>query len=157
DNTIRLGLNQVHGLSTAAAEKLVLQRRQQPWKNLEDFMLRCPLARDERRVLARAGALNALATHRRTALWEVERGREEDLFSIPSRKEDGTSLESPLQPMTMLERVEADFQTMHLSVGPHPMALRRRDLPDVTVACQLSKGKNGQMIEIAGKVICRQR
>lgn len=157
DVTIRLGLNQVHGLSRASAEKLLMQRQKQPWQNLEDFMLRCPLPRDERRVLARAGALNALATHRRTALWEVEKEREQDLFSVGSRLSNLTTLQSPLQPMTQLERMEADFQTVHLTVGPHPMALKRGGLSGITVARELAAGKNGQSITIAGMVICRQR
>jgi error-prone DNA polymerase len=155
DHTIRLGLNQVHGLSAASAEKLIAQRRQQPWQSMEDFMLRCPLPRDERRVLARSGALNALATHRRTALWEVEKEREPDLFSYSKALEKEVS--SPLQSMTLMERIESDFQTLHLTTGPHPMALKRHELEGITVASQLHKGKHGQSIVIAGKVICRQR
>jgi error-prone DNA polymerase len=157
DQTIRLGLLQLRGFNRTFAEKLVSERRRQPWSSLDDFMLRCPLPRDERRVLAKAGALNALATHRRIALWEVEKDRVQDLFSIASSRTDNAALQSPLQPMTRPELLQADFETVSLTVGSHPMALVRAQLPKVTRARELKNAGNGQQVVIAGMVICRQR
>ena len=64
---------------------------------------------------------------------------------------------SPLQPMTVQERVTADYQTMNLTTGPHPMKLLREKLPHIWRAIDLKQAKNGATVQIAGNVICRQR
>jgi error-prone DNA polymerase len=67
------------------------------------------------------------------------------------------SQESPLVPMTLPERVRADYETMNLTTGPHPMNLLRESLPDVWRAIDLAHAPHGATIQIAGNVICRQR
>jgi error-prone DNA polymerase len=67
------------------------------------------------------------------------------------------SQESPLAPMTLPERVRADYETMNLTTGPHPMKLLRESLPNVWRAIDLAQARHGATIQIAGNVICRQR
>jgi error-prone DNA polymerase len=64
---------------------------------------------------------------------------------------------SPLKPMTMPERVNADYATMNLTTGPHPMKLLRDGLPNIWCATDLVHAKHGSTVQIAGNVICRQR
>jgi error-prone DNA polymerase len=64
---------------------------------------------------------------------------------------------SPLPPMTLPERVRADYEVMDLTTGPHPMRLVRAQLPDVWRAIDLVQAKHGSIVRIAGNVICRQR
>jgi error-prone DNA polymerase len=64
---------------------------------------------------------------------------------------------SPLVPMTLPERVQADYEGMNLTTGPHPMKLLRDQLPDVWRASDLIWARHGSTIRIAGNVICRQR
>ena len=59
--------------------------------------------------------------------------------------------------MTHSERVQADYETMDLTTGPHPMTLLRKDLPNVWRAIDLAQARHGSIIQIAGNVICRQR
>jgi error-prone DNA polymerase len=119
---------------------------------LFDLLRRVPLNKAERRTLAKIGALNALAEHRRTALWNVEGVVEEDdLFAA----EEGAAV--PLDPMTPVERLQADFEGTGITTGPHPMALIRPGLGHVTRAVDLWKGVHGQTVVIGGMVICRQR
>jgi error-prone DNA polymerase len=65
--------------------------------------------------------------------------------------------ESPLFPMTLPERVRADYETMNLTTGPHPMKLLRESLPNIWRAIDLIYARHGSTIQIAGNVICRQR
>src|SRR5882724_12615529 len=51
---------------------------------------------------------------------------------------------SPLKPMTMPERVKADYDTMDLTTGPHPMKLLRHNLANVWRASDLSQARHGQ-------------
>ena len=59
--------------------------------------------------------------------------------------------------MTLQERMEADYLGLNLTTGPHPMALLRHKLPDVWRAVDLKRVRNGQVVRVAGQVICRQR
>jgi error-prone DNA polymerase len=59
--------------------------------------------------------------------------------------------------MTLPERVRADYETMNLTTGPHPMKFLRESLPNVWRAIDLAQARHGATIQIAGNVICRQR
>jgi error-prone DNA polymerase len=67
------------------------------------------------------------------------------------------TLRSPLLPMTVPERVRADYETMNLTTGPHPMKLLRENLPDIWRATDLIHAPHGATVRIGGNVICRQR
>ena len=64
---------------------------------------------------------------------------------------------SPLSPMTLPERVQADYTGMNLTTAPHPMKLLREQLPGIWRASDLEAARHGTTIQIAGNVICRQR
>ena len=55
------------------------------------------------------------------------------------------------------QRIQADYETMNLTTGPHPMKLLRDKLPTVWRAIDLPGARAGATIHIAGNVICRQR
>ena len=57
------------------------------------------------------------------------------------------------------ERLQADYAGMGLTIGPHPMALRRHDLAmrGVTRASDLPSARDGRRVRVAGMVITRQR
>jgi error-prone DNA polymerase len=59
--------------------------------------------------------------------------------------------------MTLPERVKADYETINLTTGPHPMKLLREKLPNIWRAIDLVQAQHGSTIQIAGNVICRQR
>jgi error-prone DNA polymerase len=61
--------------------------------------------------------------------------------------------------MTASERLQADYAGMGLTIGPHPMALRRGDLAlrGVLRAVDLPKSRDGRRVRVAGMVITRQR
>ena len=57
------------------------------------------------------------------------------------------------------ERLHADYAGMGLTIGPHPMALRRGDLSlrGVMRAADLPTARHGRRVRVAGMVITRQR
>jgi error-prone DNA polymerase len=170
DNTVRFGFCVVSGLREEHAEELVRQRKEQQFDSLEDFKRRVLLSKDELRTLAELGALNCFAKHRRAAMWDVEETLHDDLLGSAgaspavSRASRDTHRElfgggagAPLPPMTLPERVKADYETMNLTTGPHPMKLLRESLPNIWRAIDLPHARHGSIIQIAGNVICRQR
>jgi error-prone DNA polymerase len=175
---VRLGFCVVNGLRQEHAEELVRQRQDRAFESLDDFKRRVPLSKDELRTLAELGALNYFAEHRRAAMWQVEETLHDDLLGSASKhneltiriaKEPSGNMpdaasrmlalpkDTPLQPMTLPERVRADYETMNLTTGPHPMKLLRRNLPNIWRATDLVHAEHGSTVQIAGNVICRQR
>ena len=61
--------------------------------------------------------------------------------------------------MTTPERLMADYAGTSLTIGPHPMALRRAELAlrGVLRASDLPRGRHGRRVRVAGAVITRQR
>jgi DNA polymerase III alpha subunit len=152
--------------------------RQSPIGNrfatLDQLIRRCGLRRDEVATLAEIGALNAFGFDRRTALWQVEQavrpagelfGDAADVNSqLPSPNSQPTSnlqppTSSPLRPMSVPERLLADYAGTGLTIGPHPMSLRRQELAlrGVLRASDLPAGRHGRRVRVAGAVITRQR
>ncbi|HET9856589.1 MAG TPA: OB-fold nucleic acid binding domain-containing protein, partial [Chthoniobacterales bacterium] len=164
DNIFRLGFCVVNGFRQEHAEELVRERfaTASPsgggqFESLDDFKRRVSLSKEELRTLAELGAFNCFAKHRRAAMWRVEETIHDDLVRAGLAVEDADSAASPLLPMTVQERVTADYQTMNLTAGPHPMKLLRDRLPNIWRAIDLKQAKQGSIVQIAGNVICRQR
>jgi error-prone DNA polymerase len=70
-----------------------------------------------------------------------------------------TVVDCPLKPMTEAERLVADYAGTGLTVGRHPMALRRDELAmrGVMRALDLRTARQGRRVRVAGMVITRQR
>jgi error-prone DNA polymerase len=170
--SVRLGLKYARGLREPAGQALVRERSLSPFASVQDLARRVPeLRKDELTTLAEIGALNSVArgqlpvsrkgqntkSHRRDALWQVERAVR---WSGPLLAElpeiDG---ESPLAAMTDEERLVADFRATGLTVGPHPMQYRRAEMKQLGIyrASDLAQLRNGQRLRIGGCVIARQR
>ncbi len=153
DDSLRLGLCFVKGLRGEDGVRIVAERERSAFASLADFQLRTGIAKPALRALAKIGALNGLAEHRRAAQWKVEVSREPgDLFA-----EVESSSEFPLLPMNAFERIRADYAGTSLTTGPHPVALLRDKLPHVWRAKDLTFAHKGQRVTIGGMVICRQR
>src|SRR5438093_6958809 len=167
DDTVRLGFCIVNGLCQEHAQELVRRRQDRQFDSMEDFKRRVQLSNEELRTLAELGALNCFAEHRRAAMWDVEETMHDDLLGMPmvgtpccgvrsAQRADPTQ-KSPLPAMTLPERVRADYETMNLTTGPHPMKLLRPSLPNIWRAMDLVQARHGATVQIAGNVICRQR
>jgi len=153
------------------------------FKSIEDVVQRTGLRRDELTTLADIGALNTFTNERRSALWQVERSVRPagELFAGhdansqgPTPNSQGSETKdqrpetariptpeprSPLRPMDPPERLQADYAGMGLTIGPHPMALRRSELAlrGVLRAADLPRARDGRRVRVAGMVITRQR
>jgi error-prone DNA polymerase len=178
---VRLGLGYARGLREEAARALARARTRRPFSSIDDLALRVPeLRKNELVLLAEIGALNSIPRspssvsgcqypddgqrvtgngqrHRRDALWQVERACRRPGPLLEGVVEADTS--SPLARMNAEERLVADFRGTGLTVGPHPMAYRRREMEGLGVcrAADLPRMVTGQRVRTAGCVIARQR
>ena len=127
--------------------------------SIENITRRTGLRRDELTTLADIGALNAFTHERRSALWQVEQAVRPAGEMFASGEEDTSRTSSPLPQMDDGERLQADYAGTGLTIGPHPMALRRGDmaLRGVLRAVDLPQARDGRRVRVAGMVITRQR
>jgi error-prone DNA polymerase len=153
--------------NTCAHEWTVELRPIGRFASIEQVVQRTGLRRDELTTLADIGALNAFTNERRSALWQVERCvrpagalfRDAGLGARDSEPDEQSTGESPLPVMDAHDRLRADYAGMGLTIGPHPMSLRRDDLAlrGVLRAVDLPNARDGRRVRVAGMVITRQR
>ena len=139
-------------------------RVQSRFRSVDDLVRRVALRRDEIAMLAEIGALNSLGHDRRSAMWQVERAirpagelfQSDSWHAAPAHVAPETS---PLSEMTISERLIADYTGTGLTVGPHPLTFRRRELAmrGVIPALDLPRQRAGRRVRTAGMVITRQR
>ncbi len=156
---LRLGLSYIKGLRAQAGTAIIKERSKSSFEDIDDLARRVPgLRQDEMTKLAETGALNGLkAKHRRDALWKSARAVRPVgalLAEVPE-----TEIDSPLQQMTVEERLNADYTGTSVNIGKHPMAHRRNELDKLGVirAADLPYVRPNSTVRVAGCVIVRQR
>ncbi len=141
------------------------------YASLEQLVAHAGLRRDEVVQLADIGALNAFGYDRRSAIWQAEKvvrpAGEMFQAAAPSSEPRASDLDPrpstldpcPLRPMTEAERLVADYAGTGVSMGRHPMALRRDELATrgIMRAIDLRRARAGRRVRVAGMVITRQR
>jgi error-prone DNA polymerase len=151
--TMRMGLRYVKGLRERVGRTIVEARGARAFGSIHDLARRAHLDRDELETLAAIGALAPLGGTRRTNLWGVAMPHPGPLFTDPPPEP------SPLSEMTDVERLAADYAGTSVTLGRHPMTLRRTALRrrGVLSARELGSAEDGARIHVAGSVIVRQR
>ncbi|MEO0997695.1 MAG: error-prone DNA polymerase, partial [Pseudomonadota bacterium] len=153
---LRLGLHQVKGLKEEAGLRVVTARRDGAYRSVESLARRAALNRRALRALGRAGALAAIAGHRHRASWQVE-GVEAPLGLLGSSAPDGAA--PLLVRPTEGQDIVADYQSIGLTLGRHPLTLLRERLSSKGYlrADELGRRHNGKLIRVAGLVVTKQR
>ncbi len=150
---MRMGLRYVKGLRERVGRTIVEARGARAFGSIHDLARRAHLDRGEVDTLAAIGALAPLGGTRRTNLWGVAMPHPGPLFTDPPPEP------SPLSEMTDVERLAADYAGTSVTLGRHPMTLRRTALRrrGVLSARELGSAEDGARIHVAGSVIVRQR
>ena len=161
---VRLGVRLVRGIGAKARRALEAALRDGPFTSVEDAVRRVSLDKTSWRRLAEAGAFDSMFEHepparrRRVALWEVMASTRGPQLPLAPMRESPPPVTLPaLQP---IELTESDYRMTGLSLAGHPMThLRELLAPNgVWSAKQTQRdGIDGQLIAVAGLVICRQR
>jgi error-prone DNA polymerase len=152
---IRLGLRMVSGLKRDAAERLAEARAERPFSDVQDLVERARPDRASLNALTEAGALRALAGHRRRARWSALGAQPQgDLLAGSRLPERQPALSLP----SRVDELRADYASTGLSLEHHPIALLRRRLGRrVLTARQLADSPDRRAVQAAGVVTHRQR
>ncbi len=120
---LRLGLRIVKSLGEEAVSRIVNARSQQPFKSPTDLARRAQLNKAELAALADANALQYFSPHRHQAHWQVmaiEPPRPL-LQEVDHDEPETITLPAP----SVMEETLADYRSLGLTLGNHPMLLLR--------------------------------
>ena len=153
---LRLGLCLVKGLSEAGGKRIPAARGFRPFDDVADLVRRAELNRHDIEALAAAGALAQLSGHRRRALWDVS-----GIERMPPLLADASIAETApmLTPPDEGENIIADYASLGLTLGRHPLALLRHRLQRqrMLTAAELQALPHGRATRVTGLVTGRQR
>jgi error-prone DNA polymerase len=160
---LRIGLRYIRGLGQKAEDTF-----KRAWQNgglfvsLADFCKRTNFGIKTLQLLAQAGAFDSLCQGRRNALWQVlgiVHKKKQPLFESLEDLSDKSRPTNAIEPMSQLEETIADYRTLGLTTGQHPMVYWRAwaEKQNIVSCGQVSKQADGEILTAAGGVICRQR
>jgi len=166
EDAVRIGLEYVRSLGEEEAKVVVAEReRRGPFSGVRELAQRTGLDRAKLEALVASGACDSFDGKRRVLLWEL--GLVPHSRSVPGSGGEERQLALPLDPTapapglrdhSSWERMLADYRTTSLSVGAHPLALLRPNLPEGTLSSrELARLRPGEWVAVAGMAVARQR
>jgi error-prone DNA polymerase len=152
---LRLGFRLVKSLSDAGARRITPARAERPFASVPDLAERATLDRGDLEALAAAGALVSLSGHRHFAFWDVAGTERPVPLSLGNKLDEGSPLLSVPSPW---QNVIADYQSLSLTLGAHPLQLLREEATgfDWLQAGRLAELPGGAKVQVAGLVLMRQ-
>lgn len=154
---VRLGFRHVKGLREDDV-RILVEARNEKYSSIEELR-KIGLSDAALERLADADAFRSLNKDRRNALWQVStKDQPLDIFPKPSTvglHEEDVSLPE----MSQSEHVVHDYASMALSLKSHPVSFIRQELHQLHVqsTLDLKKGKDGDIVKVAGLILVRQR
>ncbi|MBB5206684.1 error-prone DNA polymerase [Chiayiivirga flava] len=152
---LRLGLRAISGLGEDVAQRIVAARRVAPFRDVADLVRRARVDVRSRDALASAGALHRLAGHRHRAYWDIAGI---DMRDDVLRNADFDERRPVLRPPSAAENLTADYATLGLTLGRHPLQLLRPQLQARLCrrSDELQHLQHGAPVRFAGLVTLRQ-
>jgi error-prone DNA polymerase len=159
---VRIGLGYVRGVREQEVRALVGSREQGGrFRSLSDLASRAGAGAPSLELLAWSGACDSLVEgDRRVALWQL--GVAAPGRSVPGGTQLALPLDLPAPPklreLTRWEAMLADYSSIGLTAGSHPMALLRGRMPaGVITSRDLETLRHGSRVQVGGMVVARQR
>ncbi|WP_459252214.1 helix-hairpin-helix domain-containing protein [Paraburkholderia sp. RL17-337-BIB-A] len=153
---VRLGLSLLKGMKDGAAERIEAARAVRQFASVSDLARRAQLDRKDLHVLAAANSLSSLAGNRREALWASVAAVPDRGIPADASVDDQTpALGTPSEG----EDIVADYKSISLTLGQHPLSLLRPALlgQRLMPAATLMTYRNGRPARACGLVTVRQR
>ncbi|MEM7467089.1 MAG: OB-fold nucleic acid binding domain-containing protein, partial [Pseudomonadota bacterium] len=153
---MRLGFRLVKGFKEQSSTRLCAARTAQAFADTNEMAHRAQLDRRDMNALSKAGALRSLAGNRHQANWASLGVEEPTPIFGPAIPNEATPM---LRPPTDGEDVVADYASLGLTLGSHPLALLRErfSAKRYVTADEIALITAGSTIKTAGLVVTRQR
>ncbi len=153
---VRLGFRLVSKLSNHGIEKILNARKQGRFISAEDLVRRTGLHQGDQQALSNSGALENIAGNRHQAQWDLL-GVEQLPGFLNEASSPEVQIELPLP--SAGENTVADYQSLGLTLGDHPVFLLRKELQQrkILSSKQWEAIPDGRHTRLAGLVKVRQR
>jgi error-prone DNA polymerase len=155
---VRLGLDEVSGISTDMATRIVVERnRAGNYLNMNDLVRRVGLSTAQLELLSASGAFDTFGLSRREALWNAGNAAQDRAEFLAGTV---VAVQPPLFTMpSEVDQLVSDLWATGMSVDNHPVAHLRETLSErgVLTAVALRSAESGRRIEVGGIVTHRQR
>jgi error-prone DNA polymerase len=155
---VRLGLDEVKGIGTALATKIVEEReRGGLYADMADLVRRVGLNTAQLELLAASGAFDTFGLSRREAMWNAGNAAQDRAEFLAGTV---VAVQPPLFAMpSEVDEMMSDLWSTGMSADNHPVRHLRESLTrrGVLSAADLSTAESGRRIEVAGVVTHRQR
>jgi error-prone DNA polymerase len=154
---LRLGFRQIKGMREEDVKGLIRDRKE-GYSSIHQLRVSV-LSESILEKLADADAFRSLDKDRRNALWEVSTKDKPLGIFVSEGMNDIADENIPLPEMALSEHVIHDYASTSLSLKAHPVSFVREQLDQLHVwpTAKLSKGKDGQLVKVAGLILVRQR
>jgi error-prone DNA polymerase len=155
---VRLGLDEVNGISETIAKKIVAERdRGGRYLSMNDLVRRVGLSTAQLELLSAAGAFDTCGLGRREAIWNAGNAAQDRAEFLP-----GTivTVQPPLFTVpSEVDELVNDLWATGMSVDNHPVHHLREQLAarGALSAAELVTAEPGRRIEVGGIVTHRQR
>jgi len=164
DDTLRVGLQAIKGLSTLTQKRIVSRRRCGLYGGMQDVLEQVHPAEDEARALIHCGALDALnpGGNRASLTWELARwlkprptGSTAKSLSLFARADDPAGCRPPpLPPEDSIERLRREYAVLGFLCDRHPMELFTDRLKPLRLVRAIDLPRFlGQRVRMAGWLI----
>ena len=155
---IRMGFQRIKGLKEDTALRIIQARTEQPVRNLQEFSHRARLDRGDLDRLTEGGAFRSLSGHRYQTHWEAKgilgtHGKFDEFKNVAEKEQ------VYLPPPAETDDLRADYTSLGLTLGRHPMGMLREVSPfdKLRTAADLEQLNHGRFVQVAGIVTGRQR
>jgi len=175
--SLRLGYRLIKGMSQNIAQRIMSARKSTSYNisyftSIRDFSEKTSISDGFLTLLSSCGAFDSLSEHRREAYWKaLETTNQYPILNAINRMSPGSLQqdtnplssnypEKQLLPPDEIENLYADYNSMGLSLGRHPISILREKF-SILRKCyrhiELSKLGNRSWVSIIGIVTGRQR
>lgn len=169
---VRLGFQRIKGFKADSADRVIHARNHHPIQSIKDIAKRARLDKGDLARLTEAGAFKNLSGHRYQTHWQVSGLLppspllDEALSVAESNQEYAHQKyqeETPvaLPPPLETDDLRADYTSLGLTLGRHPMALLREKsnapFRQCKTAVELRALNHGRFVQVSGIVTGRQR
>ena len=156
--SIRLGFHRIKGFRQTTALRIIQARQQKIITNIQDIATRGNLDRGDLSKLTEGGAFKQISGHRYQTHWNAQ-----GILPNSPLIDNISAKEVPFkigQVPSEGDDLLADYKSLGLTLGRHPMALLRDQGEPFTqchTAHNLESIRHSSMVEISGIVTSRQR
>ncbi len=154
---LRVGLDQVGGLSARSIRAILAERTRRPFGSVHDLLSRVPLARPEAEALALSGAFDSFAATRPQAAFEAALfhglapagGISGGPSLLPAGYSPAPTL--PLRDFSLPERLRHELEVLGMTPTAHPMTLLRELVPrPAATSREVVASRAGRPVRFAG-------